>query len=380
MQQLPNIAVLSYSGHKYSETFIRNQVRHLSGNVHYLYGGELPAYYGQDVPFLKTDFVSRVKHSINRWLFNKTSYQQQLYAVEKYLVNNDIEVVLANYAITAFPVMEICRRNNIPLIVHFHGWTAYRKSVLLKYQEQYSVLFKTATKIIAVSFDMKQQLQALGAPAEKICVLRCGADENLFDYTADERKSNVFFCPGRFCETKNPQLTIRAFYQALKHVPDAKLVMGGGDEGLLQTCLDLVKELGIEDKVTFKGVLSHQQVAELMQTSAALVIHSATTADGEKEGTPVTVLEAALSGLPIVATKHAGIAEVFENELSALLSDEFDVEQMAANMVRIVKEKELSPKLAGKAYDVVKANYTLQHYSKQLNELIGTVVKQSAGR
>jgi glycosyltransferase involved in cell wall biosynthesis len=370
----PNIAVLSYNRSKYSETFIQNQVKHLGGNVHYLYGGNLPTYYGEDKELIKTDILSEAFLAAQRKLFGKNRYEQHLSAVERYFLKNDIQLVLANYAITAFPVMDICRRNNIPLIVHFHGWTAYRKSVLEEYKEQYKLLFKRASAIVAVSDDMKSQLENLGAPKEKIHVIRCGADENLFQFSDHTGNEPVFFSPGRFCETKNPHLTIRAFAIAQEQIPDAKLIMAGGDEGYLQKCKDLIVELGLTGKVEIKEAQTHEQVRSLMQTSAALVQHSATTSQGEKEGTPVSVLEAALSGLPVVATRHAGIAEVFENGNSALLCEEFDVAGMAENMIRVVKDKQLSKEISGNAYTTVKSKYTLAHYINAIDALISNTI------
>ncbi len=369
-----NIAVLSYNQNKYSETFIRNQVKHLNGNIHYLYGGELPGFYNNEQRFLKKDFFSRGQRWFQGLLFNRTEYEQHKEAVEKYLLKNKMDIVIANYSVTALPVMEMCQRNGIPLIVHFHGWTAYRKSILAKYGKEYPRLFQIAAAIVAVSFDMKKQLESLGAPSEKIHVLRCGADETLFTYSNHVNNPPVYFSPGRFCETKNPELTIKAFALVKVQIPEAKLIMAGGDEGLLQKCIQLAQMLNLKDSVVFKQPLAHGDIYLQMKNAAALVLHSATTIEGEKEGTPVTTLEAALSGLPVVATRHAGIAEVFEHNKTALLSDEFDVAGMAANMTRIVLDKKSAETIALNAKDLVHQKFTLGTYSTALNAIIAKCV------
>ena len=59
--------------------------------------------------------------------------------------------------------------------------------------------------------------------------------------------------------------------------------------------------------------MSSEEVREAMLSATVLVQHSVTTPiTGDKEGTPVGIMEAMLLGLPIVATKHAGIAEMIE--------------------------------------------------------------------
>ncbi|HWB64296.1 MAG TPA: glycosyltransferase family 4 protein [Chitinophagales bacterium] len=370
MGQPYRIAVLSYNKSKYSETFIQNQVKHLEGEVHYLYGGAPPRFYGNDEPLVRPDVFSFLKQV----KANEGAEEKLLAAIENYLVQNRIDVVLANYAITALPVMEICQRRKIPLVVHFHGWTAYRNTVLEQYGQQYPRLFKIATDIIAVSQDMSHQLQKLGAPEKKISVIPCGADEELFTYTHHSKNPPVFLSIGRFCDTKNPHLTLLAFSIAAQKIKGAKLIMAGGDEGLLNTCHTLVKAHGIENRVEFKGVQTHQQVAQLMHRSFALVQHSATTIQGEKEGTPVTVLEAALSGLPVIATKHGGIADIFTDNENALLCAEFDVETMAANMVKLATETMLAERLAQNAAATVKGSYTLNHYIRALNRVISHAI------
>lgn len=367
---MANIAVLSYNKDKFSETFIANQVKHLAGNIHYLYGGALAQCYGNDSYFIPQGTLQHIKYSVKEVLGFGTIHQQHISAVEKYLIDNKIEAVLANYANTALSLMEICYKNNIPLVVHFHGWTAYRKSFLDQYGQQYPRLFEIAKAIVAVSQDMKTQLVALGANADKITVAPCGADENLFSFSKHSNNDKLFLLAGRLCDTKNPHLSMLAFSEATKEIQDAKLIIAGGDEGLLNACISLANGLGIENKIEYRGVLSHSEMKALMAKSFAILQHSATTIEGEKEGTPVTLLEAALSGLPIIATKHAGIGEVFRHNHSALLCNEFDVSAMAKNIEYLLHNKEVYETLASNAYTTVKESYTLKQYIYTLNEVL----------
>lgn len=371
---MANIAVLSYNKDKFSETFIANQVKHLSGNIHYLYGGELPQYYGNDVPFLKQGVIHQLSYGIKELIGGNSTYMQHISAVEKYFIENKIEVVLANYANTALPVMEVCNKLQIPLVVHFHGWTAYRKSFLEQYGGQYPRLFQIAKAIIAVSNDMKEQLQSLGAPAEKITVVTCGADEKMFTYNSHVDNEKQFLIAGRLCDTKNPHLSILAFSIAAAQVTDVKLVIAGGDEGLLNACTSLIKSLNIESKVRYVGIQSHEQMKELMAKSFAILQHSATTIDGEKEGTPVTLLEAALSGLPVIATSHAGIGEVFKHNYSALLCNEHDVNEMAKHIITLISNKQLYTTISENAYNTVKENHTLRIYINTLDSIIAKAI------
>jgi len=79
-------------------------------------------------------------------------------------------------------------------------------------------------------------------------------------------------------------------------------------------------------------------VAREMAGARAFVQHSLRAADGDSEGTPVSILEAQASGLPVVATRHAGIPEVVLDGETGLLVAERDVDAMAAAMLRLLRE------------------------------------------
>ncbi|MES2619868.1 MAG: glycosyltransferase family 4 protein [Bacteroidota bacterium] len=370
-----NIAIISYNYDKYSETFIHNLVKHLPFRSHYLYGGELPEYDGNRQKFLSEKGFDKVIIALKEWV-GVSRYTQHQQAVEKYLLKHEIKAIHANYAITAFPLMDICLRNNIPLIVHFRGWTAYRSTTLEKYRKDYDHLFDMAKAVVCVSHDMKKQLMSLGCPENKIQIIPSGANTEIFTYSDHSANPPVFLSAGRFCDTKNPHLSILAFSKALKQIPEAKLIMVGGDENLLCACVSLCKALKVEDKVIFKGVVTQQEIFELMKNSLAYVQHSAVTILNEKEGTPNSVMEACSSGLVVIATRHAGIMDVIIEEETGLLCNEFDVDAMAANMVRVAKDRALANKMGMQASKRVGEHFTM----KQCIEKLSAVIEQAISK
>lgn len=370
---MKNIAILSYNHNKYSETFIQDLVKHLPYKVHYLYGGELPEYDGNGNSFMDRSPKGKLKSAFKEWL-GTSATEQHKKAVEEYFVKHNIAAVYANYAITAFPVMEICKRLNIPLIVHFWGWTAYRSTLLEQYKQEYAELFQIARAAICVSTDMKKQLISLGCSEDKVHYVSSWANTDLFTYSDHSNNAPIFFTAGRFCDTKNPHLAILAFSKALPHIPNAKLVMAGGDENLLNACVNLCKALGIEDKVRFVGAVPQQQIYEFMQQAYAFVQHSATTILNEKEGTPYAILEACAAGLPVIATRHAGVCDVVIENETALLCNEYDVDTMVSNMVQVWNDKEIAKGIGLAASKHVRKYYTMQQQLNAIAEVVNNVM------
>src|SRR3569833_3460025 len=105
-----------------------------------------------------------------------------------------------------------------------------------------------------------------------------------------------------------------------------------GDGPLFEETKALVMQLGLSDNITLTGVLKTAQIKVLMKQMRCFVQHSVTAANGDSERNPVTILEAASSGLPIVATRHTGIKDAVIDGATGFLVDEFDINSMAEKM------------------------------------------------
>src|SRR5262249_29879937 len=144
-------------------------------------------------------------------------------------------------------------------------------------------------------------------------------------------------------EKKAPHITLTAFSQVHRRYPDAQLRMVG--EGpLLEACKGLVVQLGITGAVTFLGAQPHAVVQAEMRAARCFVQHSVEAPSGDCEGTPLGILEAGASGLPVVGTRHAGIPDVVIEGETGLLVNEYDVAGMAEAMTKLLEE----PLLAGR--------------------------------
>lgn len=224
-------------------------------------------------------------------------------------------------------------------------------------------MFVHAAEVIGVSQSICQRLQELGCPTEKLHYLPAPAAFDKIIYTDHSNKPPIFLSVGRFAEMKSPHLTILAFNEVLKKIPEAKLVMIGKDGGgeLFEACIILAKALRIERHIDFKGVLEHDEVLKEMQNARIFVQHSLTTPlTGDKEGTPVALMEAMASGLPIISTRHSGIAELITHRKNGLLVEEYDYMGMADCMVELARNNSMAGALGLAAYESIKLNRLMQ--------------------
>jgi len=346
----PRIAIATPSRNTWSETFIAAHLERLKEVVLVLSDGSLP-YSANGIRLLTpTSFVGRLQQLIALRLLkqDRTALLRKLLTAA--LRSERVDVLLAEYGPTGEALIESARAAGTPLVVHFHGYDAHQTEALER-SGNYKRLFAAVAAIVVVSRAMEQQLLALGAPRDRLHYIVYGTDTERFTSCDPAKNPARFVAVGRFTDKKAPQLTLLAFREAWRKRPDARLTMIGTGP-LWESVRQLVRSYGMEDVVELPGVLPPEQVAERLRGARAFVQHSLTTGENDMEGTPLAVLEAMATGLPVVSTLHAGIPDVVAHGERGLLSPEYDIDAMAQHFVQLIDHPEQAAAMgqAGRTY------------------------------
>lgn len=136
-----------------------------------------------------------------------------------------------------------------------------------------------------------------------------------------------------------PELAVEAFRIVLRRHPTARLTMAGQEKGSGPAVRALIAEYGLVDQIDFPGFLGP---AAKMQALAEHHVYLNTTAI---DNAPVSVMEAAAYGLPIVATRVGGLADLLVDGESALLTGDSPAE-IAAAVGRVLADQDLATSLA----------------------------------
>lgn len=144
-----------------------------------------------------------------------------------------------------------------------------------------------------------------------------------------------------FDATYNPQMAIQVLHQLSRKYPDAQLCMVGPDkDGSMAACKALAGELGVSDKIVFTGRLSKQEWIALSEQYDIFI--STTNFDN----TPVSVIEAMALGLPVVSTKVGGVPYLIKDEVTGMLSPKGEIEPFVNQIIKLIKDKNLTKKLS----------------------------------
>ncbi len=358
-----------------SETFIRAHTR-LPTATTVLHG--FPAEY-VDGPILSSNFGARALRRIDRMLSGKGAQWEMTRSLLIALKDCKAEAVLAEYGTTGAHAAEACHISGVPLIVHFHGYDASHTPTLRHYGERYRQTFLVAKALVVVSRPMQQALLDLGAPADKIHFCPYGVDTDFFSPPPSPElrpptTAPLFIAVGRLVEKKAPHLLLLAFANVLAQFPKARLQIIG-DGPLRGVCRDLVPALAMEHAVTFLGERSPQQVRDALRGAQVFVQHSVTAFDGDSEGTPVAILEASASGLPVVSTHHAGISEAVIEGATGFLVEPGNSQAMAERMTFLCRDSAAAQRLGANGRQHVLANYAQGPQLAQLWSVIHQAIE-----
>lgn len=186
-----------------------------------------------------------------------------------------------------------------------------------------------ASALVTVCDDLRRHLVALGAPQQRILVLRNGVDLRLFapgdrqaHRAAWELDGFTWLSVGSLIARKGHDLAI----EALVHCPDCTLVIAGS--GPLRPSLEaLARRLGVADRVRFLGEVPHSRLPGLYGAADILILASS------REGWANVLLEAMACGTPVAATAVNGTVEVVSAPAAGALVAERTVASLVETLV-----------------------------------------------
>lgn len=200
-----------------------------------------------------------------------------------------------------------------------------------------------------------------GLPKEKIKLIPNGVDiERLtapLDRLAVRRElglsaqDEVVGCIGNLRKEKNQRLALEAVNLLRQQRPGIKLIIcGNGDQ---RAALEsLAADLGLGNRVLFLGVR--------LDIECILAAMDLFCLPSEREGMPLSVLEAWAAGKPVVATDVIGINDLVTNGVNGLLAPAGDPQGLADTLAALLDNRALQLQLVGNGRQMVAGQYSLR--------------------
>ncbi|MCK8140937.1 N-acetyl-alpha-D-glucosaminyl L-malate synthase BshA [Flavobacterium sp. I-SCBP12n] len=189
---------------------------------------------------------------------------------------------------------------------------------------------KNEIEVIPNFIELNKNLKDAGVPCQRSVMAK--QEERIITHISNFRK------------VKRIPDVIKIFYNIQKEIPAKLMMVGDGPEK--EKAEVLCQELGIEDKVIFFG--NSNEIDKILCLTDLFLLPSETESFG------LAALEAMACGVPVISSNSGGLPEVNFEGISGYLSNVGNIEDMAKNALKILKDDATLEKFKENALSVAK--------------------------
>lgn len=271
---------------------------------------------------------------------------------------------------------ELATKLDVPFTFTAHGYDIYRRP-----PPDFAERAAAANAVITVSRANARYLEDnLGVEKSRLRIIPCGVDTEYFRPPitdgCDDRHAkgpSLLVCVARLVPVKRLELLLQACAELrARDVVFRCVIVGDG-----KSREDLLAEhtrLRLGTTVEFVGAAEQTAVLAWWQRASAAVLTS------EREGMPVSLMEAAACGVPAVATAVGGVPELVDDGVSGLLVPPGDCRALMFTLERILTNPDLALEMGNNARQIAIKRFSLRRQVDQLvqlwNKLVGNKAKE----
>ena len=229
---------------------------------------------------------------------------------------------------------------------------------------------EAASFVACVSYFGRAQAARMVDPSywPKLRIVRCGLELDRLPLSVKENAGQIrLIFVGRLSAEKGLSGLMEAM-SLMKSGTPSKLVIVG--DGPLRASLERqCHALGLSQRIEFLGRLPESDTIMEIARSDVLVLPSF------MEGLPVVLMEAMGLGIPVVASRVAGIPELVEHGHTGLLFSASNWPELADALDRIVNDNELRQLLAGNGPPRIAREFDVRTSASRLHGLFQEVAQ-----
>jgi glycosyltransferase involved in cell wall biosynthesis len=181
----------------------------------------------------------------------------------------------------------------------------------------------------------------------------------------------ILICVASLTEEKGQAHLLEAMRKVHAEIPDACLLLVGRDRGRTDLRA-LADEKGLGEAVELLGI--REDIPLLLAASDISVLPSL------REGLPLSLLESAAAGLPIVATSVGGIPEIVEDGVGGILVAPQDPDALADALLALLRDPQRGREMGEAARRRVEREFAIDAVAEQIENLYLSLLAAATGR
>ena len=242
---------------------------------------------------------------------------------------------------------------DIPMVTTLHGTDITLVGNHPFYKPAVTFSINKSDMVTSVSQSLKEETLKLFQITNEIEVIpnfielnKNFDDSNIPCYRSGIAKENerVITHISNFRKVKRIPDVIKIFYKIQQKIPAKLMMVGDGPEK--KKAEKLCAELGIEDKVIFFG--NSNEIDRILSYTDLFLLPSETESFG------LAALEAMAWSVPVISSNSGGLPEVNFDGISGYLSNVGDIDSMAENALKIIRDEVVLNEFKSKALTTAK--------------------------
>ena len=178
----------------------------------------------------------------------------------------------------------------------------------------------------------------LGVDSRKVSIIPMGVDlRRRFVPPAVPSSTESLLFVGRLVEKKGLRYLLAAMPKILKRFPQAHLTVVGDGPSRLEL-EKLASDLGLRARVRFLGAFKNEELPAVYQRAGVVVFPSVVSADGDREGFGLVLVEALGCGCACVVTDLPAMMDIVQDGKTAIVVRQKNPDEMAAAVIRLLTD------------------------------------------
>jgi colanic acid/amylovoran biosynthesis glycosyltransferase len=255
------------------------------------------------------------------------------------------------------------------------------------WRTKYRELFSRADLFLCEGPYMAGSLVDLGCPEEKVQVQRLGVMVEQIDYVPRILEKNEpikILISGSFREKKGIPYALEAVGQLRSEDVDVQVtIIGDSDPGFeqekieKQKILDKIEKYDLQPVTRLLGYQPHDRLMAEAYQHHVFLSPSVTASNGDTEGgAPVTIVEMAASGMPIVSSKHCDIPHVIIDGQTGWLAEERDVHGLVEHLKWLVDHPHTWRTFTDRGRKHIEENFDVRVQASLLEKIYCQVISE----
>jgi glycogen synthase len=218
---------------------------------------------------------------------------------------------------------------------------------------------------------LKQAAIEADKPVSAAEVIHWGIDTGKFSYGEPSRNPSRLLYVGQITSHKGVHTAVQALRIIIDqpcHKSTTLTIVGGPDYD--SRIRGLVSSLGLEDNVSFTGLIAREELPGVYQRHDLFVFPSVW-----EEPFSIALLEALASGLAVVATQTGGSPEILESEVNALTFTKEDARGCASQILRFLNDPELFERVRQNGRRTVEGRFKFNSMVDEIEHSLKTLAE-----